>query len=122
MSRYIDADAFIEDIKNEAMNLFMNGLKGTPRPRKELYDIMDRIEEQPTADVVEVRHGEWKNSGFCSSLKTHFLVKCSKCDFGHILKPYLGDYDGKVTFGEFILNTHYCQNCGAKMDGEKKEE
>ena len=52
MARYIDADAFIEDIKTEAMNLFFDGMKGTPRPRKELYDIIDRIQEQPTADVV----------------------------------------------------------------------
>ena len=40
MNRYIDADAFIEDIKTEAMNLFWDGMKGTPRPRKELYDII----------------------------------------------------------------------------------
>ena len=52
MPRYIDADAFIEDIKTEAMNLFFDGMKGTPRPRKELYDIIDRIQEQPSADVV----------------------------------------------------------------------
>lgn len=65
MNRYIDADAFIEDIKTEAMNLFFDGMKGTPRPYRELYAIIDRIEEQPTADVVEV-------------------VRCKDCEYCHI--------------------------------------
>ena len=99
MSRYIDADAFIEDIKTEAMNLFMDGLKGTPRPRKELYDIIDRIESQPTADVVEV-------------------VRCKDCKYGTRLK------DGGVTCRrvEGLLMIHpddYCsygrrEECSSK--------
>lgn len=52
--RLIDADAFIEDIKTENMNLYLDGMKGTPRPRSELYDIIDRINEQPTVDAVEI--------------------------------------------------------------------
>lgn len=51
--RLIDADAFIEDIKTEIVNLALDGLKGTPRPREELYQIIDRIGEQPTAYDVE---------------------------------------------------------------------
>ena len=51
--RLIDADAFIEDIKTEIVNLAMDGMKGTPRPREELYQIIDRISEQPTAYDVE---------------------------------------------------------------------
>ena len=53
MGRLIDADAFIEDIKTEIVNLALDGLKGTPRPREELYQIIDRINEQPTAYDVE---------------------------------------------------------------------
>ena len=52
--RLIDANAFTEDIKTEIVNLRMDGLKGTPRPCGELYDIIDRIGEQPTVDAVEV--------------------------------------------------------------------
>ena len=76
MARYIDADAFIEDIKTEVMNLFFDGMKGTPRPRKELYDIIDRIEEQPTAEVapksevareiIEAVRNYMENVGFSS--------------------------------------------------------
>ncbi len=53
MGRLIDADAFIEDIKTEIVNLALDGLKGTPRDRDELYQIIDRINEQPTAYDVE---------------------------------------------------------------------
>lgn len=88
MARYIDADAFIEDIKTEAMNLFMDGLKGTPRPREELYYIIDRIESQPTADVVEARRGEWIGC---------WDHECSVC--------------GKT----FEYRTPHCPYCGAKM-------
>ena len=52
--RLISADGFIEDIKTEIMNLRMDGMKGTPRPREELYAIIDRINEQPTVNAVEV--------------------------------------------------------------------
>jgi hypothetical protein len=49
-----------------------------------------------SADMVEVRHGYWKNYGaFCV---------CSVC-------------------GESNPRTKpYCPNCGAKMDGERKEQ
>lgn len=51
--RLIDADAFIQDITDEITNLRLNGLKGTPRPTSELYEIIDRIKEQPTVYDVE---------------------------------------------------------------------
>ncbi len=54
MARLIDADAFIDDIKTEIVNLYLDGMKGTPRPRGELYDIIDRIGEQPTVVAVPV--------------------------------------------------------------------
>lgn len=54
MSDYISKSAFIEDIKTEIVNLAMNGLKGTPRSREELYQLIERIEEQPTVDEKEI--------------------------------------------------------------------
>ena len=50
----ISREAFIEDINTEIMNLYLDGMKGTPRPYDELYDIIDRINEQPAVDAVEV--------------------------------------------------------------------
>lgn len=88
MARLIDADAFIEDIKTEAMNLYLDGMKGTPRPRSELYDIIDRIGEQPTVDAVMVvrcedcKSGDW--SGECVYCLEHgcYMDKNSFCSEG----------------------------------------
>lgn len=55
-----------------------------------------QIDELPTADVAEVRHGEWKIQGLCNP-------KCSLCkQYGY-------------------AKDRYCPNCGAKMDGEKAD-
>lgn len=105
--RLIDADAFVEDIKTENMNLYLDGMKGTPRPRSELYDIIDRIGEQPTVDAVEVVHGRWVGSGQWNHKPYRMKNKekwqtylCSEC----------GHSNGRK------FNDKYCPNCGAKMD------
>ena len=57
----------------------------------------------PSADIVEVRHGEWK---------VYFDGKelmCSSC------KATFWDEDGNG-------GTNYCPHCGAKMDGGRREE
>ncbi len=72
MPRYIDADKLFAELKN---NLFVSYL--------------DIINSQPTADVVEVRHGEW--------LDTDEEYVCSEC---HCISEYM---------------TNYCPDCGAKM-------
>ena len=63
----------------------------------------DALDTVPAADVMEVRHGQWVNEhqeGLGS-----FSAECSLC--------------GKRTLAYF--HYFYCPNCGAKMDGEKKE-
>ena len=52
---------------------------------------------KPKADVVEVRHGYWEVYGLRNP-------QCSLCRGYHISKD------------------NYCPNCGAKMDGERKEK
>lgn len=54
MDDYIERAVFIEDVKTEIMNLYLDGKKGTPRGTAELYDLIDRIKEQPAADVMVV--------------------------------------------------------------------
>lgn len=62
-------------------------------------DVIDKIVlEIPTADVVEVVHGEWKRE---QNRRT-----CSYCEFVY--------YDNGGLF-------NYCPNCGAKMDGGNKD-
>ena len=55
MAELIDKGAFIEDIKTEIVNLAMEGLKGTPRGRSYLYEMIGRINEQPTTTEAEIR-------------------------------------------------------------------
>lgn len=58
------------------------------------------VHEAPTVDPVV--HGEWIAT--CDENKK----RCSKCDVIHFIAQYP---DG---------NINYCPNCGAKMDGGKK--
>lgn len=62
---------------------------------KAIDECLNILENQPAADVQEVRHGEWKERMSCSS-----SVKCSVCGNSH-------EYE-----------TTYCPNCGARMDGD----
>ena len=99
MTDYIEREAFIEDIKTEITNLKLNGWKGTPRPCDELYGFIDRIKEQPAADVAPVVHGNWiKHDDFLGR-----TVECSECH------------------SETMGDTPYCPACGAKMDGKGEE-
>ena len=67
---------------------------------------IDRIAKL-SADVVEVRHGEWKKH-FSYGL---WHYDCPFCD------------DGFAMAEDFEANKlpNYCSNCGAKMDGERRE-
>lgn len=60
------------------------------------------IDTFPTADVVEVKHGEWIDDGDC--------FHCSACQKTYQLGSLQTIYDVKRCW-------KYCANCGAKMDG-----
>lgn len=62
--------------------------------------VFDRV---PTADVEEVRHGEWINECI---LDDEWYHTCSKCNT-----------ESRETFFDF-----YCPVCGAKMDEGAKVE
>jgi hypothetical protein len=79
MARYIDADKIdFSPLKDDF-----------DRARAKVI-----IMGQPTADVVEVKHGEWVDNGIQDSM----LSECSLCGF---------------PCGAYTFN--YCPNCGAKM-------
>lgn len=94
MSRWVDADQIEYTICESTM----------PQRYKNFCRRIIRDEIiTPTADVTVVKHGYWvvlridENSGLP-------VIQCSNC----LTK----------TFG----TKPYCFNCGAKMDGERKEE
>lgn len=81
MSRYIEADAY----RAKWADIFDSAYGDSCC---EMFK--KSIDEQPTADVVEVKHGEW--------IVQDGEVVCSEC-----FEPN--------------LETYYCPNCGADMIG-----
>ena len=111
MSIYIDAD-----------KLALKWMLASPKQKETFRQIID---EEPTADVVEVRHSriKWVNRPIsaqyatvtdengekhygkvCDSIENNLVGYCEEC--------------GKRLDDTFMK---YCPNCGAKMDGERKE-
>lgn len=73
----------------------------------------------PTADVAEVKHGEWIKTDNIPN-KDHILVECSLCHSGHYLKKFLNDSNGEQTYKHHCETVHFCSSCGAKMNGKGK--
>ena len=110
MPRYIDADALLKKLPDDLP------YKGS---------VKRVIMQAPTADVEEVRNGEWvksENEDY-DDYEHHY---CSVCNavalFSYQTEPmYDEDYDGDMKFvceidvGILEDLTAYCPNCGAKM-------
>ena len=110
MARYIDADALREDLKESESRLreLYEGLKFAEDKQIcagqiiTFFECILRIKEQPTAEVVEVRHGEWNRVRWvkCDDPDGgYWIVRCNQCSIPH--------------FKEY----KFCPSCGAKMDG-----
>ena len=72
-----------------------------------LLTAQKQIRKIPAADVVEVRHGEWIEHIEPDWLEDYVEVfyNCSECGSSH-----------------WSIAPPYCPNCGAKMDGIRKEQ
>lgn len=99
MSEYIDRNELLKTINENVAEAH----------NERCAQILEGILNAPTADVVEVRHGEWieKDDGWDGVLYT-----CSVCHCDWIT------IDGTP----FENNMRYCPECGAKMDGERREK
>lgn len=65
-------------------------------------ELIGCLEDTPTADVVEVRHGQWqKHYKSGTTVSDGFVSSC--CDMWN------------------ERETPYCPHCGAKMDGKDGE-
>lgn len=62
--------------------------------------VLREVSDTPAADVAPVVHGRWIEDG-------SLIITCSECKRGYNL---IAKY------------THYCPNCGAKMDGGDNTE
>lgn len=112
---YINRNELIDDFQNDLINLHFDGLKGTPRPKEiKITNVIERIEDFPTADVIPAKHGEWGEQTYSRFYgmdkngepiyRDGVLYYCSECSRRSIIK------------------TNFCPDCGAKMDGGDKNE
>ena len=103
MARYIDAD--------EAKDSMLSAMVGTGYQSR----AMDVIEYTSTADVSELKHGEWELEH-----ETYGNMVCSVCR-KQCPKERKPDPYEDYQMTDFYVESPYCPNCGAKMDkGEVK--
>lgn len=85
-----------------------NSLELYPSEYAKLEDALNRI---PTADVVEVLHGQWdgEGDGYADGEIVIDVWYCSEC--GYCIDDGTDDPN---------ILPNYCPNCGALMDKEEK--
>lgn len=113
MPRYIDADVLCNVLKKSAADEWnKRALAGTWSYAYQ--DMIDTIENEPSADVELVRHGRWIECDY-KKLEHGFLetypkagLCCSVCRARFEKK--------KMTYKQ------YCPNCGSRMNGGADDE
>lgn len=112
MSRYIDADVLKDKMFNYYDCVNRNTGKGNYKGETLMnYEVADMIEDcidnAPTADVEEVRHGKWIYEGRHLVIMEH-AFQCSVCG-----RWMLTNFPKHV-----VEEQPYC-HCGAKMESVK---
>ncbi len=104
MGRYIDANELEKDFPQDVTkhNVIING---NEYPVFLVDHVLHKIRNCPTADVVEVKHGEWKE---------HFAFDCWHYDC-----PFCDD--GYATKEKDETPPNYCGNCGANLHLFRKD-
>lgn len=111
-SRYIDADALLESVKSKRL-IFEESAPIEEAIAEQVSVFEEAIEEAPTTDVVEVRHGEWIYHECVSSY--------DGCKSGYSCSVCNAFVDEQI-FDTDEFHKVFCGNCGAKMDGERRED
>lgn len=108
MAEYIEREALIKRIANVKMsevvpNCYEPAIKNAVCKQGQAFKKI--INDQPTADVVEVRHGVWLDVPYPNNPNWKPRKRCSIC-------------------GRFVRRKteNYCPDCGAKMDGKDGAE
>lgn len=95
MKKYIEAEKFKESIKELTSCMFSYEMT-TGEIEDDFFELVD---DEPAADVQEVKHGYWQNK-YRSGTTVEEGVVSSCCDMWNNRK------------------SQFCPNCGARMDGE----
>ena len=94
--RMIDADKLVDMLYDNEFAVLC--------PLDEVSGVVDAC---PTVDAVPVVHGCFEPCFDENGNWRQGFVKCSNC--------------GKEYYAQVINHFGYCPNCGAKMDGERKD-
>lgn len=97
MAEYIERGAAIKRL--EVTPILKYGI-----PTHTRDGVIDLVEKQPAADVVEVVHGRWIDGAENFTCGNH-NAECSVCHCN-------------VSWSGCDEDFNYCPNCGARMDGE----
>ena len=95
MRRYIDAELAKAEFTGNFQSQYATGT------------VKAMIDNVPTADVEEVRHGEWRLIEEDVDSNGNNQYMCSLCEAGELHAP--------------SVIVPYCWKCGAKMDKEKEK-
>ena len=103
---YIEREAAKERLRIWITDCVLAGDNDEADCYRDCIDLLDSI---PTADVVEVRHGQWdgEGDGYADGEIVIDVWYCSEC--GYCIDDGTDDPN---------ILPNYCPNCGAKMDGE----
>lgn len=107
MNKYIEENTLIEHLTKMLVTMAVNNTGYKTYVSNVCRDIaVNRLsvwlEFTPAADVVERKHGEWAEEGYCPFCK---------CD----MPAFIEDWEWKR------CRTPYCPHCGAKMDESEEE-
>ena len=113
MTEYIEREAILREI--ERRESLMVGDKLVSVDAMKSF-----IKNRPAADVAPVRHGRWifgKDLPYSWGQipKNKYHLYCSECLEQAFNRSEDNDPD-------FDVDTSYCPNCGAKMDGGDSDE
>ena len=109
MDEYIKREAVINRIKEYASEVYEVDLDSTEQFSEDvfadnfcngLWSAIELIDDIPAADVATAGHAQWIEDG-------SGIIICPECKRGYNL---IAKY------------THYCPNCGVKMDGGDSDE
>ncbi len=94
--KYINAELLKDNLRAACLPVDDKGISGMLGDEK---SIADYIDDEPAADVQEVKHGAWE--------KENNIFTCLEC----------GNQFECEGYTQFF---NYCPYCGARMDGEEK--
>ena len=92
MAEYIEREAVMKTVKD-------GNHSDSGRSMADLTSLREVLEDTPTADVSEVKHGKWRYIPHYNGFYDCAYI-CNVCK--------------KIS----LEKGNYCPNCGARMDGE----